>query len=280
MTEVVDPAVVEEPVDASANEPDPQAVEQPDADAGTPDTESAGEESRALSANQQAQVRRLIQHRDRQWQDYMQSAKGDSTDNNGDASEKTDELATDIRALYTNDDVGQKTFETIERHIQKRMGSNQSLSSEEVHNIAENAANKVRGQVQSGVAITNEVKALANQGVISTASEQRIVEKEYSNRLSDPQIAEAASTPMGAEMILKGVVYDLIKDKKIKPGAKRKQPTSPMQAGGNGSPLAASSKEMLDPQKSPFASVRALSTDDMKAAADVSRNNYSGARHG
>jgi hypothetical protein len=279
MTEVANTESAE-PVDASAAEPDdPQAVDASteEASVDTPDREPS--DSGALSASQQANVRRLIQQRDQQWQDWTRQQQNQQTQTASEAA-VLDELTTEIRGYYTDDEVGQKTFETIEKHLKKRLGSGERVTMQDVRNVAAQEAGNVRNQVQSGVAITNEVKALVTEGVISTASEQRIVEAEYTARLDDPQMAQAASTPQGAEMILKGVVYDLIKGKKIKPGAKPKAPVNPLSSGGNGSPSRPVKSESLDPSKSPFASVRAMSEDDVKAAANTSHSHFSGAANG
>ena len=281
MTEVVDNTSATEPVDASAADPDPQAVDKEEGTEPTSTPDSEPSDSGALNSTQQATVRRLMEQRDQQWQQWHQgqrNAQANAGAQSAAAAAEVDEMTQELRGLYTDDEVGQKT---IEKHLKKRLAAGgQGPNASQVAQIARQEADKVRNQVQSGVAVTNEVRALVSEGVISTQSEQRIVEAEYTNRLSDPSMAQAASTPIGAEMILKGVVYDLIKTKKIKPGAKPKPPANPLTSGGNGSPSPVASKEALDPRKSPFASVRAMSEADVRAAADTSRGNFAGAANG
>ena len=282
MTEVANTESAE-PVDVGAAEDDPQAVNESTGEVSVDTPDRDPNESGALSASQQANVRRLIQQRDQQWQEWTRQQQNSEGQTANQAAE-FDELTKEIRGYYTDDEVGQKTFETIEKHLAKRVGSGENITMQDVRNeaaaAAGAAAGNVRSQVQSGVVITNELKSLVNEGVISTASEKRIVEAEYTSRLDDPQMAQAASTPHGAQMILKGVVYDLIKGKKIKPGAKPKPPTNPFSSGGNGSPASVTNSDALDPSKSPFASVRAMSQEQMDDAANTSRSHFAGAANG
>ena len=282
MTEVANTESTE-PVDTGAAENDPQAVDEStrETTVDTPDRDP--NESGALSTSQQANVRRLIQQRDHQWQEWTRQQQNNESQTDHQAAE-FDELTREIRGYYTDDEVGQKTFETIEKHLSRRIGSGEQVTMQDVRNEAASAAGaaagNVRSQVQSGVVITNELRSLVDEGVISTASEKRIVEAEYTARLDNPQMAQAASTPHGAQMILKGVVYDLIKGKKIKPGAKPKPPTNPFSSGGNGSPASVTNSDTLDPSKSPFASVRAMSQEQMDDAANTSRLHFAGAANG
>ena len=69
MTEVANTASTE-PVDAGAVEDDPQAVNESTGEVSVDTPDRDPNESGALSASQQANVRRLIQQRDQQWQEW------------------------------------------------------------------------------------------------------------------------------------------------------------------------------------------------------------------
>tara|TARA_R110000787_G_scaffold31886_1_gene84395 strand:- start:6968 stop:7792 length:825 start_codon:yes stop_codon:yes gene_type:complete len=268
-----------------------EGVDAPDVEADDPDSQAGAAEpvaeSGALSMEQQDRVRGMIQQRDTQWQQWAADKVRQTQQTQqapANAAPVTDEVGDDLRALYTDDDVGQKTFDTIEKHIRKRIGPGQQRppTRAEIAAIARGESDKVRNQVQSGVTVTNEVNNLVQRGVISGGTEKSLVEQEYTSRLANPQVATAAQTPGGAEMILKTVVYDLISDGKIKPGSKPKQPSgSPLQPGGNGSPApGAPDLASLDKSKSPFASVRAMSDADVKENRAVSAGNFGRASNG
>ena len=281
MTEaVVDShAVSGEPPDAGANDPDPQAVESGDVVDPQPVSDPVDEGK--LTAGQQERVRQMIQQRDNQWNQHVQ---GLQQARNGDAAAQakadteSDTRTKEIRALYANDEVGQRTFDAIEKHLELRAVAGEKVTMADVRRVSDESANTVRNQVQSGVAITNEVKALRETGVLGTMQEQKVVEQEYTNRLQDPQMAQAASTPIGAEMILKGVVYDCIKAGKVKPGTKPKPPESPFSPSGPGSSPQAPAP--VDHSQSPFAGVRALTADQAKSADATSIKNFAGGVHG
>ena len=146
MTEVADHVDTTEPVDASAADPDPQAVDT-STETDSVDSPDSDAQSGALNASQQATVRRLIGQRDQQWQQWHQSQQQTATATAAETAE-VDEMTQELRGLYTDDEVGQKTFETIEKHLKRRMGTGtQSLTPEQVANIARGEADKVRNQV-------------------------------------------------------------------------------------------------------------------------------------
>ena len=270
---VVDP---EPGVDGDSN-PEPQAVADPGGESSPePGTGNAGPEGdRPLTSNQQAQIRALIQQRDRQWQQHMASQTPQTPAAAG-PSEPSDEDKR-VRALYGSDEVGEKTFEAIEEHIRLRSG--EIVTKAEAAQMARDAAAGVREQIQAGNQITAEVQSLVKDGMISPIDAET-VQNAYSQKLSEPGMAHAAANSANAAYILKGTVYDMIKAGHLKPFTKPPQPTSPLTSGGNGSPAKPSVNPTLDTSKSPFAAVRAMGDDKVAELDKVSRTAYDRANAG
>ena len=223
-----------------------------------------------LTPAQQERARELvlqaIQRRDQQWQQRIQqqeSQKPVQEPKQAPIADEEDDIDAQIAALYSDDDTGRATQKAISQHLRlmlKKMGAGSGLTEEQVRNIAAEAAGGVRNEIRSGLSVNEEVSDLVRSGVIS-GNESAIVQKEYQKVLRDPQMAQAAADPANAPWILKGVVYDLVKAGKLKPGAERKRPKNPMSPGGPGG---AAPKATIDPKASPFKTVRSLSAEKLK----------------
>ena len=245
---------------------EPQAAE-PQADPNT------------FTTAQQGMLKRVIQHRDAQWQQHMQQQQQAQPQQ---VQEPQTDVETRARKLYTDDEVGQKTYEAIRDHMkiagEETAGQQaDTVTREEAASLAAAAADQVRNQVQSGYKITQTVTDLVLTGAIKPEDAQT-VQTEFDARMVDPTTAQVASTPAGAEIVLKNVVYDLVmKDKKITPHPQPVAPTPVFTPGGNGAPVAPEQNPQLDPQNSPFQAVRDLDKARMIELDGISKANYKGA---
>jgi hypothetical protein len=239
-------------------------------------------EPTALTAEQQANVRSMlnsaIEARDRQWQERIASQQQNQPPPENTGEPAGSEIDGKIESLYTNDEVGRRTREAVNQHIElylQKMGMDPStqLTREEVQQIAAGSAGAVRDQIRSGLAVTQEVTDLVQRGMIGD-EDATIVQQEYSARMN-----ANGNHPAAANDILKATVYDLIKDSKIKPFARPRRNTSPLTPGG-GAPANIGTPPPVDPAASPFQSVRNLSKEQLAKARNTSKNNYDKANAG
>ncbi len=229
------------------------------------------------SPNAREFVQNIVKERDRQWSEREAAlqAEVNALRTSQTQSQSTESnVESQIAGLYTDDEVGRRTREAIDRHLELRgLTNTNSLTEDEVRKIAGESAGRVRDQIHAGYATTREVDELVHRNVIGDA-DKSIVQREWSTRLSDPSYAQLVDNPQAAEGALKVVVYDLIKEGKIKPYS-RKRPTNPLQPGGNGSPPPReATPDSVDPSRSPFASVRKMSKEDAERIDNLSTGNY------
>ena len=144
--------------------------------------------------------------------------------------------------------------------------------------MSQAAAQQVQDRLQSGANITSEVESLVASGVIQP-TEARSVQQAYSAKLRDPGMSQAASSPANAAYILKSIVYDMVKNKEIRPFTRPAQPTSPL-TSSPGSPARAEESVSLDPSKSPFKSVRQMTPERFKEIQTQSNGTYMKANGG
>ncbi len=229
------------------------------------------------SPNAREFVQNVVKERDRQWSEreaVLQAEVNALKVSQAQPQNTESDVDNQIAGLYTDDEVGRRTREAIDRHLELRgLTNTNNLTEEEVRRIAGESAGRVRDQIHAGYATTREVDELVQRNVIGSA-DKSIVQREWTTRLSDPAYAQLVNNPQAAEGALKVVVYDLIKEGKIKPYS-RKRPTNPLQPGGNGSPpQREATPDSIDPSRSPFASVRKMSKEDAEKIDSLSAGNY------
>jgi hypothetical protein len=233
-------------------------------------------------------LHQAITQRDQQWQQQVQTqqqqvqAQQQQQPQPQPAPNPTDEVDSEIAALYTDDEVGRRTRQAVDKHISlmiKKLGvdPSNSLTVKDVQQIAAGESGRVRDQIRSGLTITQEVSELVARNVIND-EDAAVVQQAYTQELQKPSMRAAADNPANSPFILKSVVYDLIKGKKIIPYARPKRPTNPLQPGGPGvTPLA---EEPINPAASPFQSVRNMDKDQLAKVRNRSKNNYEAANRG
>jgi hypothetical protein len=244
--------------------------------------EEVGTDSRVLTEEQQSNVRGMlnsaIEARDRQWQERIgQQQRQQPAPQAQPQAQPANDIDGKIAALYTDDEVGRRTKEAVDQHFALAMEKSgydpsANITREEVRHIAGQASGLVRDQIRSGLSVTQEVTDLVNRGVIADA-DTNMVQAEYSQRMN-----AAGNNPAAADLTLKAAVYDLIKDNKIQPFAQPRRNHNPLSPGG-GAP-ATPAPAPIDPQSSPFQSVRNMSKDQLKTARAHSKINYENANRG
>ena len=250
------PSEVEEP---PSPEPEPQPEPQPE----------------TYTAEQvQAHINAAVLERDRQYREWEAQKKP------APAPEPKNDVDAEIAALYSDDESGKRTRETIERHLNLKMQAmgidpSASLTREDVEKIAAQQSGLVREQIRSGLTITQEVQDLVARNVIGT-DDAAVVQQAYSQTIASPHMKEAADNPANAPWILKGVVYDLIKSGKVKPDSKPRN-TTPLTPSG---PAPEAKPAPVDPSTSPFPSVKKLNKETLEAARATSLRNYERATRG
>jgi len=255
----------------------------------TEDTSTPTPVSTDLTSTQQEMVKGWMLNRDAQWRQMVTNLQNQKA---GEAqavspanANDTSEVDSEIAAIYTDDDVGRNTRQAVDKHLNLLLkkrgldGENQ-LTTDEVRRIAASEAGVVRDQWRSGLATTQEVQDLVTRNVIA-ADEAELVQTAFSTALAHPNNKALTADPKMMPLLLKSVTYDLIKEGKIKPHT-RKRPTNPLQpaGGGNGTLPSNAQQVELDPKTSPFKSVRALDTDQAKAADTTSTAHYEAANRG
>jgi len=255
----------------------------------TEDTSTPTPVSTDLTSTQQEMVKGWMLNRDAQWRQMVTNLQNQKA---GEAqavspanANDTSEVDSEIAAIYTDDDVGRNTRQAVDKHLNLLLkkrgldGENQ-LTTDEVRRIAAGEAGVVRDQWRSGLATTQEVQDLVTRNVIA-ADEAELVQTAFSTALAHPNNKALTADPKMMPLLLKSVTYDLIKEGKIKPHT-RKRPTNPLQpaGGGNGTLPSNAQQVELDPKTSPFKSVRALDTDQAKAADTTSTAHYEAANRG
>jgi len=285
-----DTATIDTAADNGASTPD---IATPDAEVAATDTEDTSTPtpvSTDLTSTQQEMVKGWMLNRDAQWRQMVTNLQNQKT---GEAqaappasdANDTSEVDSEIAAIYTDDDVGRNTRQAVDKHLNLLLkkrgldGENQ-LTTDEVRRIAAGEAGVVRDQWRSGLATTQEVQDLVTRNVIA-ADEAELVQTAFSTALAHPNNKALTTDPKMMPLLLKSVTYDLIKEGKIKPHT-RKRPTNPLQpaGGGNGTLPSNAQQVELDPKTSPFKSVRALDTDQAKAADTTSTAHYEAANRG
>lgn len=252
------PSEVEEP---PSPEPEPQP--EPDPSRFTPE--------------QEQRVMAMIQERDRQWEARNAA---EAVAKPAPAPAPAPDVDAEIAALYSDDENGKRTRETIERHLNLKMQAmgidpSASLTREEVQQIAAQQSGLVREQIRSGLTITQEVQDLVARNVIGD-DDAAVVQKAYSQTIASPAMKNAADNPANAPWILKGVVYDLIKSGKVKPDLQRRN-TNPLTPAG---PAPEAKPAPIDPSTSPFPSIKKTSKEALEAARATSLRNFKGANGG
>jgi len=255
----------------------------------TEDTSTPTPVSTDLTSTQQEMVKGWMLNRDAQWRQMVTNLQNQKA---GEAqavspanANDTSEVDSEIAAIYTDDDVGRNTRQAVDKHLNLLLkkrgldGENQ-LTTDQVRRIAAGEAGVVRDQWRSGLATTQEVQDLVTRNVIA-ADEAELVQTAFSTALAHPNNKALTADPKMMPLLLKSVTYDLIKEGKIKPHT-RKRPTNPLQpaGGGNGTLPSNAQQVELDPKTSPFKSVRALDTDQAKAADTTSTAHYEAANRG
>ena len=284
-----DTATIDTAVDADVSTSDESTSDAEVAATDTEDTSTPTPTSTDLTSTQQEMVKGWMLNRDAQWRQMvtnLQNQKAREAQavppvNVNDTSEVDSEIA----AIYTDDDVGRNTRQAVDKHLNLLLkkrgldGENQ-LTTDQVRRIAAGEAGVVRDQWRSGLATTQEVQDLVTRNVIA-ADEAELVQTAFSTALAHPNNKALTTDPKMMPLLLKSVTYDLIKEGKIKPHT-RKRPTNPLQpaGGGNGTLPSNAQQVELDPKTSPFKSVRALDTDQAKAADTTSTAHYEAANRG
>lgn len=288
MTEIVDGAVDQtvDPGQDPAPAPEPvaqESYEDPPQDA-TPDPAPTPEYTPAQQAQIQAYLRTVLESRDKQWQERLaqiqQTPSPEPAAPSPGTPDVTEDIDAEIAALYSPDEAGTRTRSAIEKHVKlllKKSGLDKSgLTLEDVRKIAAEESGVVRNELRSGLSVTQEVQDLASRGVIGDDDISE-VQKRYNQVLAQPGMQQAAANPNNAPWILKGVVYDLVKEGKIKPYSKPRRPTNPLAPSGPGG---APKPEPIDPSKSPFSSVRNMKKEELEAVRNLSTSNYRRANGG
>jgi len=262
IAEVVEDVSAEAVVEGESSEP----VSEP-----APSTPS---EPQLTPEQMRQMVTTAIEQRDTQWQAEIGRREQAATQAAQETSQpdptpaaSSDDIDEQIAALYTDDKTGRETQRAITNHLNLMLqklgisGGNSGLTVEDVQKIAAEQAGTVRNEIRSGLSVNQEVEELVTGGVIAPA-EAKMVQARYSETLRQPGMQESAADPNNSSWIIKGVVYDLVKEGKLKPGAPRKRPTPAIAPGGPGySPAPAT----IDSSSSPFKSIREMGTDKLKA---------------
>ena len=284
-----DTATIDTAVDADVSTSDESTSDAEVAATDTEDTSTPTPTSTDLTSTQQEMVKGWMLNRDAQWRQMVTNLQNQKA---GEAQavppvnvNDTSEVDSEIAAIYTDDDVGRNTRQAVDKHLNLLLkkrgldGENQ-LTTDEVRRIAAGEAGVVRDQWRSGLATTQEVQDLVTRNVIA-ADEAELVQTAFSTALAHPNNKALTTDPKMMPLLLKSVTYDLIKEGKIKPHT-RKRPTNPLQpaGGGNGTLPSNAQQVELDPKTSPFKSVRALDTDQAKAADTTSTAHYEAANRG
>jgi hypothetical protein len=284
-----DTATIDTAVDADVSTSDESTSDAEVAATDTEDTSTPTPTSTDLTSTQQEMVKGWMLNRDAQWRQMVTNLQNQKA---GEAQavppvnvNDTSEVDSEIAAIYTDDDVGRNTRQAVDKHLNLLLkkrgldGENQ-LTTDQVRRIAAGEAGVVRDQWRSGLATTQEVQDLVTRNVIA-ADEAELVQTAFSTALAHPNNKALTTDPKMMPLLLKSVTYDLIKEGKIKPHT-RKRPTNPLQpaGGGNGTLLSNAQQVELDPKTSPFKSVRALDTDQAKAADTTSTAHYEAANRG
>tara|TARA_Y100000310_G_scaffold319157_1_gene374088 strand:- start:640 stop:1524 length:885 start_codon:yes stop_codon:yes gene_type:complete len=284
-----DTATIDTAVDADVSTSDESTSDAEVAATDTEDTSTPTPVSTDLTSTQQEMVKGWMLNRDAQWRQMVTNLQNQKA---GEAqaappanANDTSEVDSEIAAIYTDDDVGRNTRQAVDKHLNLLLkkrgldGENQ-LTTDQVRRIAAGEAGVVRDQWRSGLATTQEVQDLVTRNVIA-ADEAELVQTAFSTALAHPNNKALTTDPKMMPLLLKSVTYDLIKEGKIKPHT-RKRPTNPLQpaGGGNGTLPSNAQQVELDPKTSPFKSVRALDTDQAKAADTTSTAHYEAANRG
>ena len=241
-----------------------------------PEPTPAPAEPETFSPQQEEVVRRLILDRDQQWKQHYDNQAPAQTPAETPA-EPTDDIESDISALYTDDEAGRATRRSVETHFdlllkKNGIGADEKITLEDVERIASDRAALTENRMRSGLAINDEVSDLVKRNVIST-EDAEIVQKAYTTTLSAPGMKDSAENPANAPYILKSVVYDLIKAGKLKPFSQRARPTNPLAPGGPAGPAQPVALSE-DPKDSPFQAVRNLTKEQLAVARATDERNY------
>ena len=284
-----DTATIDTAADADVSTPDASTSDSEVAATDTEDTSTPTPVSTDLTSTQQEMVKGWMLNRDAQWRQMVtnvQNQKAGEAQNAPPPSDANDtsEVDSEIASIYTDDEVGRNTRQAVDKHLnlllkKRGLDGDNQITTAEVRRIAAGEAGVVRDQWRSGLATTQEVQDLVARNVIAP-DEAELVQTAFSTALAHPDNAALTANPKMMPLLLKSVTYDLIKEGKIKPHT-RKRPTNPLQpAGGGNGTLSADAPQAVDPKTSPFKSVRALNTDQAKAADTTSTVHYEAANRG
>ena len=284
-----DTATIDTAADADVSTPDASTSDAEVAATDTKDTSTPTPTSTDLTSTQQEMVKGWMLNRDAQWRQMVnnvQNQKAGEAQNAPPTSntKDTSEVDSEIASIYTDDEVGRNTRQAVDKHLnlllkKRGLDGDNQITTAEVRRIAAGEAGVVRDQWRSGLATTQEVQDLVTRNVIAP-DEAELVQTAFSTALAHPNNKALTADPKMMPLLLKSVTYDLSKEGKIKPHT-RKRPTNPLQpAGGGNGTLSADTPQAVDPKASPFKSVRALNTDQAKAADTTSTAHYEAANRG
>lgn len=188
--------------------------------------------------NAEAEARAAAEARANQLQGQLQQASQmiEAARQQPVAQPKEDPNLALARSKFGQDEVGQQTFDAVRTVAEAILASRgETLTEAKVAEIAQQAAGGVRQELNSGMAMTNEINSLTAQNNL-TQKEAQIFQRTLGSMMQDPQFAASAKNPQNVPWIVKGALMDLARDGKVKLGRQPRSQPSVLQPGGNGLP--------------------------------------------